>query len=119
MSGAIKDSRLLMELLCEAAGAGAYGEGAVSVSPKEGCGFVKTYGGGISKIRAVVSAEGYSGRKALLELADKAAGKVCGFSGQGVISVCSPYPAVLTESSEDGFMRFERKLDIIYEGGIL
>lgn len=119
MSGGITDSKTLMEIICAAAGAGAYGAGEVSISPKEGCGFVKTYSGGISKIRAVITAGGYGGRTALLELADRAAGLLCGFSGQGVISVSAPYPAVMTESAEDGYMRFERKIDIIYEGGIL
>lgn len=105
-----------MEILCRAAGVYAYGAGNVSIIPKNGGGFVRTYAGGIVKLKAVISASGFEGKKALMEMADKAADKLMKFSGEGVIKVNCPYPAVVAEALENSFARVERGIEIIYRG---
>lgn len=105
-----------MEILCRAAGANAYGTGKVNIIPKGGSGFVKIYGGGIIRLKAVISASGFEGKRALAEMADLAADRLMKFSGEGIIKVVSPYPAVIAEAPESGFARVERGIEIIYRG---
>ncbi|MGN1105233.1 MAG: hypothetical protein ACI4RH_01180 [Huintestinicola sp.] len=112
----IESSEKLMEVLCRAAEVGAYGSGEVTILPKSGGGFVKLYDGGIVKIKAVISASGVMGRRELLKLTDGAAGRLAAFSGEGIIKVCSPFPAVIAEVRENGFIRIERDIEIIYRG---
>ena len=112
----INNSTELMRLLCSAAGAGAYGSGEISVIPKGGGDFVKLYGGGIVRTKAVISASGFDGRKKLLELVDSAAKKLSDFSGNGIIRICSPYPAVIVRAEDNGFIRIEKDIEIIYRG---
>lgn len=108
-----------MEILCRAAGVYAYGAGNVSIIPKNGGGFVRSYSGGIVKLKAVISASGFEGKKALTESTDRAADKLMMFSGEGVIKVCSPYPAVIAEAAESGLARVERDIEIIYRGAMV
>lgn len=105
-----------MEILCRAAEVCAYGEENVSIIPKDGDCFVRTYSGGIVRLKAVISASGFEGKKALTEVADGAAVKLTMFSGEGIIKVNSPYPAVIAEAAESGFARVERGIEIIYRG---
>ncbi len=112
----ITESSELMRLLCGIAGSGAYGSGGVSVSPKGDGSFIKLYRGGIVRTKAVVSASGFGGRKELICLADNAANRLSAFSGEGVIRIFSPYPAVIAEAKDNGFIRIEREIEIIYRG---
>lgn len=112
----IKSSTELLEVLCGAAGVGAYGSGEVTILPKEGGGFIKLYDGGIVKAKAVISASGFGGRKELLRLADEAAERLSVFSGEGIIKVSSHFPAVIAKAEENGFIRIEKDIEIIYRG---
>ncbi|MGN0637710.1 MAG: hypothetical protein ACI4J0_05020 [Huintestinicola sp.] len=112
----IKSSEELLEVLCSAADMGAYGAGDVTVIPKGDGGFVKLYEGGIVRTKAVISASGFGGRRELLGLADGAAESLCAFSGEGIIKICSPFPAVITEAKENGFIRIEKEIEVIYRG---
>lgn len=51
-----------------------------------------------------------------MEILCRAADKLMMFSGEGVIKVSSPYPAVIAEAAESGFARVERDIEIIYRG---
>lgn len=112
----IFDSEQIIRILCEAAGASAYGSGEISINPKGGGDFMKLYKGGIARTKAVISASGFCGRKRLLELCDDAAEKLIAFSGEGIIKISSPFPAVIARAEENGFIRIERDIDIIYRG---
>ncbi|MCI7768409.1 MAG: hypothetical protein MSJ26_10600 [Oscillospiraceae bacterium] len=112
----IYDSEQLIRILADAAEAGAYGSGEVSVCPKGGGDFLKLYKGGIARTKAVISASGFGGRKKLLELTDSAAKKLSDFSGEGIIRICSPFPAVIARAEENGFIRIERDIEIIFRG---
>lgn len=112
----IESSEGLMEVLCRAAEVGAYGSGEVTVLPKSGGGFVKLYDGGIVKAKAVISASGFGGRREILKLADKAAERLAGFSGEGIIKISSPFPAVIARAEENGFIRIEKDIEVIYRG---
>ena len=103
-------------MLCGAAGVGAYGSGEVTILPKSGGGFMKLYDGGIVKVKAVISASGFTGRRELLNMADSAADKLMGFSGEGIIKISSPFPAVIAAAKENGFIRIEKDIEIIYRG---
>lgn len=105
-----------MEVLCGAAGVSAYGAGNVSIIPKGGGGFVRSYKGGIVKFGAIVSASGFEGRKKLIEITDTAAEKLMRFSGEGIIRVYSPYPTEIAEAAESGFVRVQRSIEVIYRG---
>ena len=112
----ISDDGELMRVICEAAGTGAYGSGEVSVIPKGGGDFIRLYGGGIIKTKAVISASGFSGRKKLIGLADDAAKRLSALSGNGIIRICSHFPAVIARAEENGFIRIEKDIEIIYRG---
>ena len=111
-----KNSEELMELLCSAAGVGAYGAGDVSLSPKAGGDFMKIYGGNIVRCKAVISASGFGGRKDLIRLADSAVKRVMDISGGDIIKVSAPFPAVIARAEKNGFIRVERDIEIIYRG---
>lgn len=112
----IKSCEELLELLCRVADTGALGAGDISIIPKGEGGFVKLYDGGIVKIKAVISASGLGGRKELLRLIDSASKKLTDFSGEGIIRIISPYPAVIARAEENGFIRIEKEIEIIYRG---
>ncbi len=84
-----------MEILCRAAGVYAYGEGNVSIIPRNGGGFVRTYSGGIVKLKAVISASGFEGKKTLAESADRAADKLMMFSGRALSRYVPHIPLLL------------------------
>ena len=56
------------------------------------------------------------GGNELMERLCRAADKLMMFSGEGVIKVSSPYPAVIADAAESGFARVERDIEIIYRG---
>lgn len=112
----IKSSEELLEVLCRAAEVGAYGSGEVTILPKGNGGFVKLYDGGIVRTKAVISASGFGGRRELLRLADGASEKLADFSGEGIIKMISPFPAVIAAAEENGFIRIEKEIEIIYRG---
>lgn len=108
----------LTEEVCRIMGADAFGSGDVSVSLKSGCDHIKCIDGmGIFKVAAVLSAQGFGGRKNLLEALDAAALKAKNHCGcEGVLKICMTGSAVLACSDNDGFMRFEKGMDIIFAG---
>lgn len=112
----IESSEKLLEVLCRAAEAGAYGSGEVTILPKGSGGFMKLYDGGIVKVKAVISASGFIGRRELLRLADGVSEKLAGFSGEGIIKISSPFPAVIAKAEENGFIRIEKDIEVIYRG---
>lgn len=113
---AIKSSCELTEILCNAAGTGAYGSGEISLSPTGGGRFKRLFEGSIVMVKAVISASGKCGRKKLIELADNAAARLTAFSGEGIIRISAPCPAVITEAWDNGYIRIEREIEIIYRG---
>lgn len=112
----IESSEELLEVLCRAAEVGAYGSGKVTILPKSGGGFVKLYDGGIVKVKAVISASGFGGRRELLRLADLASERLAAFSGEGIIKVSSSFPAIIAKAEENGFIRIEKDIEVIYRG---
>lgn len=112
----IRSSEELLEILCSVADVGAYGAGDVTVLPKGDGGFVKLYEGGIVRTKAVISASGFGGRRELLKMADDAAGRLTAFSGEGIIRISSPFPAVIAGAEENGFVRIEKEIEVIYRG---
>ncbi|MDD6992340.1 MAG: hypothetical protein PUI48_11030 [Oscillospiraceae bacterium] len=112
----IESSEKLLEVLCRVAEVGAYGSGEVTILPKGSGGFMKLYDGGIVKVKAVISASGFGGRRALLRMADLASERLAGFSGEGIIKISSPFPAVIAKAEESGFIRIEKDIEVIYRG---
>ena len=109
----ISGTEELMRVLCGAADTAAYGVGRVSIAIKGGEGFVRLYKGGIARVKAVISASGGS-RGEVIAMTDEIAGKLTAFSGEGVIKISAPFPAVLEKADKNGDVRFCREIEVIY-----
>ncbi|MBP1546139.1 MAG: hypothetical protein J6A37_06025 [Oscillospiraceae bacterium] len=111
--GHISDTEELMRVLCGAADTAAYGVGRVSLNIRSGEGFVRLYKGGIARVKAVISASGGS-RGEVIAMTDEITGKLTAFSGEGVIKISAPFPAVLEKADKNGDVRFCREIEVIY-----
>lgn len=109
----ISGSEELMRVLCGAADTAAYGVGRVSIAIKGGEGFVRLYKGGIARVKGVISASGGS-RGEVIAMTDEIAGKLTAFSGEGVIKISAPFPAILEKADNNGGVRFCREIEVIY-----
>ncbi len=113
----LSDEQLLSDL-CAIMQTGAYGQGKVSLCIKDSSDHRRLiYGGCIYKVKGTVTAEGRSGRTELLRLIDNACHNGVSHSGsEGILKINVLSPASLAASDSSGFMRFERPVEIIYEG---
>ena len=110
---AVSCTQELMRVLCNAADTAAYGVGRASIAIKCGEGFVRFYKGGIARVKAVISASGGS-RGEVIAMTDEIVGKLTAFSGEGVIKIIAPFPAILEKADKNGDVRFCREIEVIY-----
>lgn len=117
----IRGTAELIAEICSVLDIPAYGAGDVTVLPKGGGSRVKMLDGAETvTVKATVSAGGYRDREYLINALDKAAEKAAAHCAHdGVIKISPLSPAVMTASSEKGYIRFEQEYEITYMGGSL
>lgn len=74
-------------------------------------------GSRIAAVKAVISAGGRSGGAALSALLDNAASVLEGYYDGEILKISADFPTVLCRSDSDGFMRFEKEIEIIIAAG--